>query len=498
MLVRDIKRTALFVAPLFVLLLITYSLWDPETTEQIQSHVDSFLGKAPPSDDVAPPKESAPAPSFGITTPFPPDSPPEEPPAAPPSAAPLPPPASNPDSPASGTIPSGTNIFLPEADPSAGTHREIFDVYTPDRKFFPITFANYSVFNPNIIPHPTLDDTYIIVGQKSQDTVNDPEATFYEIACNAKFTDGTLKCVNDEAIILPISPTTGDTSKCTGEIELLNMNKGPHDARVFYGLKKPYITFGSNSMFACFGQWMQDFRTLVDWGVDMVQNDNFVSPVDLQRPEPWSAVEKNWFVFWDKDNQMYAHYDSTPSRSFAPLYDNGTAGPNLGPFAAEQDEKCLAHYLPKLPETNESIHQATNSLRITTCNRADKDCKATDANTVIITIIQHKTWYDWHGEYEPYVVAFRERSPFEVHAISEKPLWIYGRERIDEKKAELLYVVSLNWKDRGRKYHGFLDDDIFLAFGIEDKKAGGMTVKAADLLKGMGLCSDVPLLALAP
>src|SRR6187402_1593175 len=36
--------------------------------------------------------------------------------------------------------------------------REIFSVSTPDRKYFPIDFGPYVALNPNIVPHPILND----------------------------------------------------------------------------------------------------------------------------------------------------------------------------------------------------------------------------------------------------------------------------------------------------------------------------------------------------
>jgi hypothetical protein len=470
MLVRDVKRLALFVVPLLLLLLITYGLWDPETSEQLRSHASAFFGKsAAPEADQAPLKQ-------------PPPPPPSPPPLAPPS---------NPHSPATGSG-SGGKIELPAGEDSDATHHQLYSLSTEDRKYFPVKFGNESAFNPNILPHPTRDGTYVIVGQKAS-TDSDPNGVFFEIACAAAFKDGLLQCLDEAPIRLPIAPTnTSDAEKCKGELlTLLLMNQGPHDARVVYGPEKPYIIYGSNSGFTCFGMWIQDFNTLADWGAGKLGKGDFAEATELQRPVPWSAVEKNWFVFWDKDGQAYAHYDAVPSRSFAQLRPNGSVGPNLGPFAAEQDENCLAHYLPKLPPKNEDIHQATNSLRITMCKRADKDCKVDDTNTFIIAIIQHKTWYNFHGEYEPYAMVFRERSPFEVYAISKKPLWIHGRERRFDNTTDMVYVVGMNWKEKGLNYHGYLDDELFLTFGVDDKRAGAIDILASDLLTGLGLCSDV-------
>ena len=40
------------------------------------------------------------------------------------------------------------------------------------------------------------------------------------------------------------------------------------------------------------------------------------------------------------------------------------------------------------------------------------------------------------------------------------------------------------------KYHGYLDDVLYIAFGIEDERTGGIDVRARDLLGNLGLCSE--------
>ncbi|KAL2022519.1 hypothetical protein VTK56DRAFT_5126 [Thermocarpiscus australiensis] len=431
MIVKDLKRLALLAGPLLALLLLSASLWHRHT-DFLRSNVSALLGKQKPADSNSDPNR---------------------------------------------------NPALPLNE----THNEIFSVSTPKKKHFEIRFGKH-VFNPNMIPHPSRDDTWIIAGQLR----NDPDdkaklGVAEEVGCNAQFIGGVLMCV-DDLRVLPIAPTTGD--KCEGDIAYFNLNVGPHDARVFYGPQKPYTIYGSNSGFTCFGMWIQDFRKLVDWGFELFTDADFSVGTELQRPPPYGVIEKNWFVFWDKDDQMHAHYDMFPKRTFAKLESNGSAGPDLAPDVAAQDEQCMARYLPELPPTLESIHQATNSLRVTLCNRADSQCTPDDSNTFILTIIQHKTFYDWHGEYEPYVVLFYQRAPYELYAISKKPLWIHGRQRTGDRHSEMFYVTSMSWKMRGMKYHGFLDDVLFLAFGIEDKDAGGMDVRAGDLLVDLGLCTE--------
>lgn len=385
----------------------------------------------------------------------------------------------------------------------AESHLEIFSQSRSDGKYYPIDFGDYEAINPNMIPHPQFKDTWILVAQQQRSNISET-VWFAELTCNAVFTSDRIVCTKSP-LILPIAPTTGD--KCVGELEHFQWSIGPHDARVSFDPLGPYAIFGSQSSNTCFGQWMQDLRTLVDWGrVDNPSETSpFWAPLDLQRPPPYSPVEKNWFPFWNLDGKMYLHYDISPARVFAELLPDGSVGPDLAAPIQSTDSACLAKYLPSLPPDNESIHQSTNSLSITLCNRSDPTCTPNTENTFIMATVQHKRFYNLHSTYEPYVLLFRQTKPFTLHAISEKPIWVHGRGVAGEKKprklsaqegevpewkeTEMFYITSINWMREGQRYHGYLDDTVLLGFGIEDEGAGVLDVRAGELLGGMGSCA---------
>lgn len=381
-------------------------------------------------------------------------------------------------------------LFLPNPNE---THVELFSLSTPDKKYFRLRFGDRLAINPNIIPHPLLENTWVMIAQQ-HDPLDATHIQFVELACDATFDESKseLHCLFPP-IALPIAPT--GLGNCKDELEYFNLNVGPHDARVFYGPRASFVVYGSNSHETCFGQWIQDFRVLMNWesGTEGQEQESFFKlGTELRRPGPYSATEKNWFVFWDVDGQMYAHHDVAPRRVFAKLNADGSAGPDLAPLAAEAgDKRCLDEYMPKPGPEDESIHQATNSLSVTMCRRYESDCRPSDANTFLFTIFQHKTFHRFHSVYEPYVMAFRRRLPFQVYGMSRKPLWIHGRERAGETRSQMFYVTSVSWKASGQKYHGYLDDVLFLGFGIEDQEAAGIDVLASDLLAGLGLCSEI-------
>ena len=387
-------------------------------------------------------------------------------------------------------------------------YRTVFSSSTADSKYFLLDFGQ-SALNPNIIAHPTLNDTWIMIAQQQMKRVRN-YLWWAEIACSATMQDGILSCI-DEPVILPIAPTAG--LHCNGELKYFGDNVGPHDARVFYGPKTPYTIYGSNSAYTCFGQWMQGFKALLDLGFQRDSGWDMKNGLELHRPFPWSQVEKNWFIFWDKDDQLYVHYEVWPKRVFAKLKSqhDGTVGEDIAPRAATNDDLCMAKYMPKVSRSLnpidltpvETIHQATNSLSITLCKRSDADCVADDSNTFILIIFQHKTHIWSHSVYEPFVMLFKRTAPFEIHAVSTTPMWIYGRGGPGTGKkpssltpdniaawaqTEMFYVTSMSWKSSGQQYHGYIDDILFLAFGIEDEKSAAIDLVAGDLLQDLGFC----------
>ena len=383
------------------------------------------------------------------------------------------------------------------------THVELFSKITKTGEWFFVDFGDRPGYNPNIIPHPDQKDTWFIVAQqdKSQD---DDIVWFTELVCEATFKDGKLQCKRPP-LILPIQSTV--STHCDGDLAFFNLTKGPHDARVFQGPDHPFVIYGSQSQYNCFGLWIQDFRRLVDWSQTPDTTGKFFWPTELPRPrgQPNHRLEKNWFPFWDKNGEMFLHYDIFPKRTFAKIHfdgkdkADGLVGEDLAPLSATNDAICMEKYMPPVRSIVEFIHQATNSLAITLCKHSDPDCRKTDENTYIFTIFQFKSFYG-HGVFEPYVMLFKQMAPFEVYAISSKPFWYHGRGEaggpwvvgdkawIPKNSTQMVYTTSMSWKRQGLTYSGFLDDEIFISFGVEDRGSYGIDVMAGDLIAGLELC----------
>jgi hypothetical protein len=100
---------------------------------------------------------------------------------------------------------TGTHVGHPAAGYDEGAYHDLFSVSTPDKKYFPLVFDRQHAMNPNAIPHPTLEDTWIMVAQLQRSDVNNT-VFFAELVCNAAFKNNALSCV-DPPLLLPISRT---------------------------------------------------------------------------------------------------------------------------------------------------------------------------------------------------------------------------------------------------------------------------------------------------
>jgi hypothetical protein len=269
--------------------------------------------------------------------------------------------------------------------PGRSDYRELFSLTTIDRKYIPIYFSGDEGYNPNIIPHPTKHDMWIVVAQHEQS--KEEIKVSGELVCVAGFLNGVLVCA-EAPTILPIEPSIQGV--CEGDLALYNFRSGPRDARMFYGPEAPYIMYGSQSQHVCLGIWVQDVRMLLDafhlerFAVAKL----FTGATEVHKPQPWQNIEKNFFFFWDLEGKAFVHHDLYPTRTFAQLDYDGKVGKNLALETASKDQQCMAQHMPNINPEWESVHQATNTLSITMCNRGR--CTPDANNTFVMHIFHHK------------------------------------------------------------------------------------------------------------
>ncbi|RMD41685.1 hypothetical protein DV735_g3426, partial [Chaetothyriales sp. CBS 134920] len=397
--------------------------------------------------------------------------------------------------------------YVPRREsPRKFDYREISSLSSPSGNYWPIRLGKLPGYNANLIPHPSDNKLWIVVVQREQFFEDFDQSE--ELACDAAFVDDALVCRRD-AKALPIDRSIFGI--CEDALEFTNFRLGPRDARMFYGPDAPFLMYGSQSNYICMGLWIQDVRVLANSFPKgkQLQVDRFKAATELRRTGAKGPIEKNYFLFWDGQGDGYVHYNLWPQRAFARLMDDGSGAPDLAGPTAEADAQCMKALMPEVAREVESIHQATNSLSITLCKRADTGCVPDDSNTFIMHIFHHKGYYEFHGIYEPFVVLFKRSSPFAIHAISQRPLWVKGRaeltlatnavlyrqhpEYLPKNHSEFFYITSMSWKNHGQKYHGYIDDPLFLSFGIEDSKSGAIDIRAGDLLQDLAECERAKL-----
>src|SRR4051812_22658903 len=72
-------------------------------------------------------------------------------------------------------LPSQHDLSTPISNPSLRVladiapdgYRTVYSASTANKQYFLVDFVDHATINPNIIPHPTKNDTWIIVAQRS-------------------------------------------------------------------------------------------------------------------------------------------------------------------------------------------------------------------------------------------------------------------------------------------------------------------------------------------
>lgn len=264
-----------------------------------------------------------------------------------------------------------------------------------------------------------------------------------------------------------------------------------------------------------------------------------------------SQIEKNWFLFFPLTGESYIHYDilstrsSTRGRTFAKLLGNGLTTTNLtDPF----EQVCLVEppsltrpektkREPADPRNRDGTwHQATNSLRLILCNRSDRGCKATSKNTVFFAIA-HRKFENEIGlplRYERFFIVWQAIPPFSMLGISQHAI-LMANETVSgfspsknwaddptnsaivastrksnlnatepfggkDNWAYFTYTVSISYAwgrpprkgiagDEAQDMHvGYLDDEVLLGIGVDDKAQTFSRVKAGELVQCLKPC----------
>lgn len=229
-----------------------------------------------------------------------------------------------------------------------------------------------------------------------------------------------------------------------------------------------------------------------------------------------NKIEKNWMFFGDAEHGSYIHYDmGSNKRAFAKLIGGGFTSPNLtDPY----EIPCLED--AGNPSKEGTWHQGTNSLKLVLCNKNDDNCKPNTQNQVFFSVIQHKhkSMFMLPMRYERYIMVWSAEPPFGMLGISKFPL-LFANETAhpyepeenwegDPEQEALLaegkegkpnwagftYTVSIAYA-WGRKMDepedknvGYLDDEVIIGIGVDDKAMVFTRLPARDLLTCLRAC----------
>ncbi|KAI4166862.1 MAG: hypothetical protein LQ343_007683 [Gyalolechia ehrenbergii] len=358
---------------------------------------------------------------------------------------------------------------------------------------------------------------------------------------------GGMRCASTP-IALNVPPTPAE--ECYGKYGSYVDVPGFHDPRVFWsGKGEPLMMVNTQSRYACFGLWMIDLRSLHPPLQDLLASSpthpslgplkSYSTLTELTRnpAETRASIEKNWLPFFSSTGESYIHYDITDprntsarGRTFAKLLGNGFTTTNL---TDPLELPCL--FDTDATEIDEAKkggtwHQATNSLRLILCKRKDPHCKADPENTVFFAVIHRKfpNYLDLPLRYERHFMVWSATPPFSMLGISQHPIlmanetasgWTESQNWDDypdnaatvahtkmhrnttepyggkEYWAYFTYTVSIAYAwartgmdEVGEKNVGYLDDEVVLGIGIDDKGQGFARAKAGDLVQCLRAC----------
>ncbi|KAI9682508.1 MAG: hypothetical protein M1829_000300 [Trizodia sp. TS-e1964] len=331
--------------------------------------------------------------------------------------------------------------------------------------------------------------------------------------------NGGMRCAAPP-VSLDVPPTPAE--HCDGEFSAYVNIPGFHDPRIFWsGKGEPLIIVNTQSRYACFGLWIIDLRSVYPSLSALLASSptfpslgplkSYPTLTELTR-NPASdrfPIEKNWMLFFPTSS-AYIHYEISPTggRTFAKLLGGGLTTPNL---TDPLEKPCLFSVPasePDLLRHNGTWHQATNSLKAVLCHRSNESCTASPENTVFFSILhrKHENAFGLPMRYERYLFVWASTPPFGALAVSQYPLLLANETATGWSAAEnweggegemwayFTYTVSIAYAwgrprdEAGGKNVGFLDDEVVLAIGIDDRAQAFTVVSVQDLLQCMRAC----------
>ncbi|KAM0543460.1 hypothetical protein ACHAPJ_012324 [Fusarium lateritium] len=290
---------------------------------------------------------------------------------------------------------------------------------------------------------------------------------------------------------------------------------GPEDMKLFWrknGTPMLIFTHQVDDENLCEGMYIVDARAAVPELVRQMGKHakelpdiEFAKPILLRRQPPEGEEsdpkyqrEKNWAPvynpFSEDDDEMMFMVDPSELYRFnstdEPLFNMESERESAVDEPFPPDSETKTWHSPKhtclndVMLTDRRVHQSTPMLSLTLCKRGE--CEPAPNNTVIMGMVQMRydppqytnTWYDHR------IVVYSPIAPFNMMSVSKK-LTYHG-----ETNSKYIWTGSMVYHGDQPKQrsHGFLDDEIWLSFGIGDSSPGWLDIKAEELVLDHYFC----------
>lgn len=131
------------------------------------------------------------------------------------------------------------------------------------------------------------------------------------------------------------------------------------------------------------------------------------------------------------------------------------------------------------------LHQGTPLLSLTLCKRGE--CTPDKHNTILLGLVQRrqKSPYTW---YDSRIVTWSATAPFAFRSVSKRIIYQGTQEQQYNGNCGLIYHWDSTVVPQNRS-HGYLDDEMWVTYGITDREAGWVDVMPEDLLKDHIMCN---------
>ncbi|KAF7543014.1 hypothetical protein G7Z17_g11087 [Cylindrodendrum hubeiense] len=293
---------------------------------------------------------------------------------------------------------------------------------------------------------------------------------------------------------------------------------GPEDMKLFWtrtGAPILIFTYQVNQENLCQGMFLIDVRAAVpELEAELGKHAKKMPPIQFKEPvglhrqppegeedHPRYQREKNWALVqspFSKDpeelmimvepGQLFRYQAADkPVENVGSQNESAVEAPYPHDIKPEDtwhsaENTCMHDVML----SDNHVHQSTPMLSLTLCNRGE--CEPLANNTVMLGMVQRRydrpgspfTWYDRH------IAVYNAVPPYNMMSAS-KSLAYLGEGN------KYAWTGSMVYFHQGTEYaanrsHGYLDDEIWLSFGIGDSAPGWLDVEARDLIADHNLC----------